>query len=121
MPTKNRGIAVSAAVTGAGDICFGRVLEGRIAKAKAPPLKASSLNARAQKNRLPGLVTAAGKSITKTKISIVIPTNAAANRAFTSTAILSAAQRKPTPVRYTQNVWAGIQLGTRVATFAVRV
>src|SRR6266853_2962465 len=99
MPTKNRGMAVHAAVGGEGDGCLGRVLHGPIAKAKAPPLKASSLRARVQKNLLRGLATTAGMSITNTKISSVIPTRAAASRAWTRTAILSAAQRKARPTR----------------------
>src|SRR5258705_10988712 len=91
-----------AAFRSAGDDCVGRVLRvllGHIAKAKAPPLKASCLRARAQKNLLPGFATAAGRSITNTKISSVIPTRAAASRAWTRAAILSAAQIKSTPTR----------------------
>jgi thioredoxin reductase (NADPH) len=78
---------------------FEGVLHGPIAKAKAPPLKASSLRARAQKNLLRGFATTAGMSITNTKISSVISTRAAASRAWTRTAILSAAQRKARPTR----------------------
>src|SRR5882724_13319211 len=104
MPTKNRGMAdqAQAAVRGVGDDCVGRVLRvlhGHIAKAKAPPLKASCLRARAQKNLLPGFATTAGRSITNTKISSVIPTRAAASRAWTRVAILSAAPRKARPTR----------------------
>src|SRR4030095_910801 len=99
MPTKNRGKAVRAAIGCAGDGCLGQVLHGDIAKAKAPPLKASSLSARAQKNLLLGCATTAGMSITNTKISSVIPTRVAASRAWTRTAILTAAQRKARPTR----------------------
>ena len=99
MPTKNRGMAASAALRCVGDGCLDRVLHGDIAKAKAPPLKASCLKARAQNNLLRGFTTAAGMSITNTKISSVIPTRAAAHRAWTRTTILSAAQRKATPTR----------------------
>jgi len=73
--------------------------DGDIASAKAPPLKASSLNARAQRNLLPGFATTAGMSIRSTNVSMVIPTRAAANRACTSTAMLNAAQKKPRPTR----------------------
>src|SRR6266849_5336290 len=99
MPTKNRGKAARAAIGCAGDGCLDRVLHGDIAKAKAPPLKASSLNVRAQKNLLRECATTAGTSITNTKIRSVIPTRAAASRAWTRTAILSAAQRKARPTR----------------------
>src|SRR5262249_3028297 len=99
MPTKNRGNEARAAIAGAGDGCFGRVLHADIAKAKAPPLKASSLSARAQKNLLRGFPTTAGTSIVNTKISSVIPTRAAASLAWTRTTILGAAQRKARPTR----------------------
>src|SRR5436190_7897731 len=98
MPTKNRGKAAHAAVGGAGD-GLGRVLHGDIAKANAPPLKASCLSARAQKNLLCGFAATAGMSITRTKINIVTPTRVAANRALTRMAILSAAHRNARPTR----------------------
>ena len=79
--------------------CFSRVLHGDIAKAKAPPLKASCLSTRAQKNLLPGCAIVPGRSITSTKIRNVIPTRAAASRAWTRTAILSAAQIKARTTR----------------------
>ncbi len=99
MPMKNRGMAASAFFSCARDGCLVRVLHGDIAKAKAPPLKASCLSARAQKNLLCGCAIVPGRSITSTKISSVIPTRAAASRAWTRTVILSAAQIKPAPTR----------------------
>src|SRR2546430_9237719 len=82
MPTKNRGMAASAFVICARDCGLVRVLHCDIAKAKAPPLKASCLRARAQKNLLYGCASVPGRSITHTKIRNVIPTRAAASRAF---------------------------------------
>src|SRR5258707_2609330 len=96
---KNLGIAASAVVACARDGCFVRLLHGDIAKAKAPPLKASSLKVKAQENLLCGCAIVAGRSITHTKIRNVIPTSAAASRAWTRTAILSAAQIKARPTR----------------------
>ena len=68
MPTKNRGKAAHAIVGCAGDGGLGRVLHGDMAKANAPPLKASCLSARAQKNLLWGFAATAGMSMTRTKI-----------------------------------------------------
>src|SRR6476620_6842769 len=99
MPTKNRGKAARAIVGCAGDGGLGRVLHRDMAKANAPPLKASCLSARAQANLLWGFAATAGMSMTRTKTNIVAPTRAAANRAWMRTAIASAAQRKAKPTR----------------------
>ena len=96
----NRGMKASADCFGCEvDGCLNPVLRNDSAKAKAPPLNASCLSANAQKNLLPGFVTTAGMSITMTKISNVIATRAAASRAWTITAILTAAQIKARPTR----------------------
>ena len=55
---KNRGKTVHTAFGCASHGCLVRVLHGDMANAKAPPLNASCLSARAQKNR--GLQKTAG-------------------------------------------------------------
>src|SRR5258708_4610361 len=60
---KNRGMAARAVAACARDGCLVRVLHGDIAKAKAPPLKASWLRARAQENRLCGCASVLGRTM----------------------------------------------------------